>query len=121
MTDRLKGWRKAIEETRMTSPSMDERKAAPWQYQKNVYVCRDCGAQIVTVDRDSGTTPFLIACRESGSNCKGLAESNMYRVPQSLTPTHEWFHPTPEEYAKLDKATQRHVDDFRLILRKIAP
>ncbi|MDO8476746.1 MAG: hypothetical protein Q7W02_11280 [Candidatus Rokubacteria bacterium] len=32
----------------------------------NVYVCPKCGRGTVTIDRDEGTTPFLLRCRASG-------------------------------------------------------
>ena len=85
------------------------------QYKKNAYKCRKCNLRIITVDRDQGTTPFIIPC----VTCRGEAESDMYRVYQQTIPTHEWYHPNAEEYAALSLIEQEHVNTFSLLLRKI--
>ncbi len=54
----------------------------------NVYTC-DKGHKTVTIDREEGTTPFMISCEVE--ECKtGLARSCMYQTDQGQTPTHEW-------------------------------
>ena len=85
------------------------------QYKKNSYKCRKCDTITITVDRDQGTTPFIMRCPE----CNGEAESSLYRTFQRAIPTHEWYHPTEEEYAKLSIIEKDHVDTFSLLLRKI--
>jgi hypothetical protein len=80
---------------------------------KNAYVCEDCGSSIITVDRGPGFTPFLISC----GNCKGMAQSKMYRVVDWLEPTHEWHR--PESVDGLNAASIEHVRKGGLILRPI--
>jgi len=65
---------------------------------KNIYICNE-GHKTVTVDRDKGTTAFLIACPECPP--PKTARSSMYRVDQSLEPTHEWYNPTEEDLRDL--------------------
>ena len=80
---------------------------------KNAYVCRDCGAGIVTIDRHPGVTPFLTKC----GNCSGLAQSKMYRVSDRLTPTHEWYR--PERLEDVPPGSADHISRGGLILREI--
>lgn len=63
----------------------------------NVYTCKSCGHQIVTIDIEEGVTPFMIDCKI----CKKDATSSFYRVPEGLVPTHEWYKPTVKELKKL--------------------
>lgn len=82
----------------------------------NVYVCQKCRQGVVTIDRDEGATPFLIRC-VSSKGCDGMAQSELYSVPQDLNPSYEWRRPTKTEYYKLDKATRaEHVDRGGLLL-----
>jgi hypothetical protein len=62
---------------------------------KNIYRCDadSCQHEMVTIDTDGGTTPFITAC----PRCKANTVSRFYRVPQDLTPTHEWYSPTDRE------------------------
>lgn len=86
----------------------------------NVYVCQKCRQGVVTIDRDEGATPFLIRC-VSSKGCDGMAQSELYSVPQDLVPTYEWRKPTSTEYKKLDKVTRKdHVDRGGLLLYRIA-
>ena len=84
---------------------------------KNVYVCRRCGHRTVTIDRDDGVTPFIIACKAVA--CVGEAQSEMYAVDQSLVPTHEWYQPTSAELIRMSPAMRKHVRMGGLALREI--
>lgn len=86
----------------------------------NAYVCDDCGFMTVTIDKDEGTTPFLIGCEAKG--CSGVARSGFYAVPQDLTPQFEWRKPTKAEYYQLPVSTRReHVDRGGLMMYPIRP
>jgi len=73
-----------------------------------------CGHQMVTIDREPGVTPFI-----SGGcpDCGGDMQSAGYRVPQTLTPTHEWYR--PDSLDSLPPGTAAHVRKGGLILRPI--
>jgi len=86
-----------------------------YQYKKNIYTCSKCRHQMVTVDRDDGTTPFMTSC----PICKSPAQSSFYNVDQKLQPTHEWYKPTEEETKKLKAGTLEHVNMGGLLLRNI--
>ena len=88
-----------------------------FQYKKNIYKCKVCKHRIVTIDRDKGTTPFLIGCTKE--NCKGLMQSNMYRPSHNLDPEYEWYYPTSKQIKNLDPVTKNHVESFGLLMRKI--
>lgn len=63
----------------------------------NVYTCKTCGHKTVTIDREDGTTPYIISC----DACKNEAYSSFYVCSQGLTPTHEWYKPTGKQLTKL--------------------
>lgn len=88
----------------------------------NEYVCSCCERVIVTVDRDRGTTPFLMACKQFGGRCPGTTTSRFYKVDQDATrATWEWFKPkTSGERKKIgnDRALQEHVRLGGLLLRE---
>jgi len=98
-----------------------EAKKIDHKDRKNMYLCKTCGIAVVSVDRDSGTTPFQIACLTSG--CGGLASSFFYSVPpayiQEANPVIEWYKPTDEEVSGLSKATQEHVKKGGLLMRRV--
>lgn len=80
----------------------------------NQYTCWSCRAVITTVDRNTGVTPAMIACRVT-EGCDGTMHSHRYTVDQALTPDWEWYKP-----AKLPKGEMRqHVEMGGLLLRKI--
>lgn len=85
---------------------------------KNVYTCRDCGGQIVTVDSDDGVTPFGLLCRMGGT-CLGIMRSSCYQVDQTLAPTHEWFRPSLKNARRKGPAMLDHVKQGGLDLRPI--
>lgn len=94
----------------------------------NEYVCEKCGGITRTINRDQGTTPFMIGCRAViGAGCKGMAQSSFYRVSQYRLPAFEFIKPTPEELEQWLKdhkqeehrgAIAEHVANGGMILRK---
>jgi hypothetical protein len=79
----------------------------------NTYTCPRSHIT-VTRDADEGVTPMMKACPDCGLT----ATSGYYRVPQTLTPTHEWYKPKfPERYA--DTAMRYHIQAGGLAFRKI--
>ena len=83
----------------------------------NMYTCRECHGNIVTVDRDEGVTPFMLKCR-AWPGCGGPMQSHFYRgVTERETPTYEWFKPT--DLTGLDEGMREHVERGGLVLRKI--
>lgn len=86
--------------------------------QVNAYVCQVCRQRIVTITRDAGTTPFMLACRAT-PGCAGLSHSSFYRVPQNLVPEYEWYTPTGREYDGLTPDMRAHVDRGGLDLRRV--
>lgn len=81
----------------------------------NQYTCEVCGGVITTIDRDEGTTPYMLRCRAT-HGCPGSARSAMYRVDQTLTPDHEWYRP---DKPPRDPAMRQHVELFGLLIRPI--
>ena len=73
---------------------------------KNRYTCQECGGQVVTIDSDSGVTPFAIACRVT-KDCDGFMFSSFYQVDQSLKPQYEWF--KPKSLKGYDEAMREHI------------
>jgi hypothetical protein len=104
------------------------------QGRENVYTCTSCKRQLVTIDRDQGTTPFFMRCdpKRTPGGCGGKMESACYptgeRPPHIDAPTHEWYNPTPAELAveceKEDafhaKWLREHVAMGGLLIRPIA-
>ena len=69
------------------------------RYKVNVYSCPD-HHHTVTIDRDPGRAPFIIACPHPDCQGKatipsqsgeGTAQSSSYNVPQWLRPEYEWI------------------------------
>ncbi len=82
----------------------------------NAYVC-DSQHTVWTRNADSGTTPFIIRC--PAPRCGREARSQMYRVPQHLDPTHEWYRPAKTR--GLTQAERTHVRLGGLLMRPIRP
>jgi hypothetical protein len=75
----------------------------------NVYTCPECKGEMVTVDVDEGTTPFMLGCRAT-AGCKGLAESSFYRPrPGHAPPALEWYRPSAAEMKKASPAMREHA------------
>ena len=88
----------------------------PWTPKPNIYTCRKCGQETVTVDVDEGVTPFIIFCKVT-KGCNGHAQSSMYRVPPETADraTHEWY--KPPTMKGLTLAEREHVERGGLLLR----
>lgn len=82
----------------------------------NAYVC-DALHITVTVDRDNGTTPFIIGCTNPG--CSFHATSKMHKVSSGLTPTWEFYKMPDNEAEKLSPAEKMHHVQGGLFLRPI--
>lgn len=79
---------------------------------RNAYTCQGCNGTIITVDRDEGTTPFMLGCRAT-VECPGMMQSHFYRgsVVDSAAPaTFEWRKPTKDEYKQATPAMRQHFD-----------
>ncbi len=96
----------------------EQQKPASLVGRKNIYQCQECLGIIATVDRDAGTTPFMIGCQVR-SGCRGRMQSAFYRVFDAIQPTFEWYKPDEVEIEKLDAGTRHHVDMGGLLLRRI--
>ena len=84
---------------------------------KNIYVCEVCNRQIITVDVDDGTTPFMTRCRAT-NGCKGWMQSQFYHVDQKLHASFEWFHPPLSD--DMSPAMRDHVQMGGLMLRAVS-
>ncbi len=82
----------------------------------NVYECQACGESIVTIDKAEGVTPMFLACR-ANPTCGGRSVSKMYRVPQDLEPTHEWYRPSLA--LRLTASEWDHVSRGGLLIRPV--
>ena len=86
----------------------------------NVYTCA-FGHKTVTIDKDDGTTPMTIRCRQKAADgnhdCTEIASSAWYRCNQRLEPEYQWYKPGPE--IKLNPQERDHVRSGGLLLRKI--
>ncbi len=84
---------------------------------ENFYTCDACGAVMVTVDVDEGTTPMLIDCRVGV--CKGLAQSGWYAPKPKMagSATWEWYRPAKKTTRGLSTEDRLHVSLGGLLLR----
>lgn len=89
-----------------------------FQGKLNAYKCTDCGAEIVTIDRAEGTTPFQLGCVASAS-CKGHMVSAMYRIEQTATPAFEWYRATDAEAIAMGGGSLQHHEMGGLFIRRI--
>lgn len=79
---------------------------------RNAYTCEECGGVVITVDKDQGTTPFMMGCLAT-PYCDGTMSSSFYMGPLVNSPkeaTYEWRKPTPAEYAVAMPALKDHFD-----------
>jgi hypothetical protein len=97
--------------------------------QVNRYVCRACGKHTVTINLNSGTTPFGIKCPKCG---RPESFSQMYRVGKAAAPggtiavtvAECFYRPTKEVFDTLDYYTQEYVRNGALLhapLGTVAP
>jgi hypothetical protein len=74
----------------------------------NKYTCKSCGGEIITIDIDEGTTPFMLLCRVK-ADCGGHMYSSFYRNVHGK-PTYQWRKPTLTEYRQSSAATKQHYE-----------
>lgn len=99
-----------------------------WVGRLNVYSC-PADHHTVTVDRDAGVTPSGMLCPHIDRRgfpvvevvCDLTTRSAFYRVPDGLTPTHEWYRPDNAERRTLNPYKADHVNRGGLLLRPIQP
>lgn len=86
----------------------------------NGYRCTTCSAEVFTIDREEGVTPFGIEHKwASDEPCKEpFLTSRMYRVEPTETPTLEWYR--PDTLDGLTPGERDHVERGGLLLRAIA-
>lgn len=88
------------------------------QNKKNIYTCKKCSQQIVTIDIDEGTTPFFLKCRAT-PGCQGMMFSKSYMgVPEEAVPDYEWFKPL--SLKGYNQAMRDHIGMGGLDIRKCA-
>lgn len=95
--------------------------------QINAYVCPSLHI-MVTTNKDYGTTPMFLACRECMKKDKQqLAQSMGYNVDQNIQPGYEWYIPTDEDWKNLEaditpkqiiEAMREHVAKGGLLIRE---
>lgn len=87
---------------------------------KNLYTCDGCMGRVVTIDRDQGTTPYMIACR-ARKDCDGTMYSHFYprKGMEELKPQFEWYRPGRFGRFFIRDSEKRHVDAGGLLLRRI--
>lgn len=83
---------------------------------KNRYTCQKCNSYYITIDKDDGTTPFMAPCQVR--LCDGMAQSEFYRVDQSMPATHEWYRAGDIEARSMKMHLCQHHDWGGLFLRK---
>lgn len=86
----------------------------------NAYTCPK-GHVTVTIDKDEGTTPMMLRCRQKDDdgkhNCTEFAHSAWYNCNQSLKPEYEWYKPASTK--GFNEAEKEHIKMGGLLLRKI--
>lgn len=83
---------------------------------KNKYLCDVCMESIITINRDDGTTAFIIKCCAT-PGCRGTMISQSYNVDQKAEPAYEWYR--PHEMAVLPAQIWDHVKLGGLCIRPI--
>lgn len=136
-THRRDGWQVILDE-------MEPDALLPGEQRINAYVCDDCRAVTVTVDRHEGVTPMFLACRalgepnSPGNPCKGRGVSSMYELrmlrhrlaelgvaelpDEWPAPTWEWYKPSATAVKRMlrdEPATAEHCRKGGLMLRRI--
>lgn len=85
-----------------------------YQYRKNRYHCLECEWSLVTIDRDSGTTPTQIGCRA----CGAPAMSSFYPLAvQHLPALGQWIRPGSLE--DVPEAYHNHIMKGGLVLADV--
>lgn len=82
----------------------------------NAWECEECGAYIVSRDRDAGVTPYILRCKDEtvgeGLGCGAEMTSKFYRLARrdDWPVSHEWIRPKTKE--KLADALERD-DEYK--------
>lgn len=84
----------------------------------NQYTCQTCGETITTIDRDEGTTPFMLDCFAT-QNCSGTMQSHLYLVDQMLKPNFEWYKPDLKSLKNRKRHLREHVALGGLLIRPL--
>lgn len=79
---------------------------------KNLYTCTHCGQQIITLDIDEGTTPFMTLCHVT-KGCAGMMRSSMYSVDMRRPHQYEFFKPEDLTAYEGDENTEAQLEHFR--------
>ena len=91
--------------------------------EKNAYVCEKCHQQFITVVLMDGTTPFMTKCRAKWPDkCEGMAQSQMYRIDQSLAASWGWHSPQGaerEQLIKMHPEMKDYLESGCLVLRRL--
>ena len=85
---------------------------------KNSYTCTNCNYETISIDLDSGTTPFIIEC----SKCKQQSYSSFYDTSnKDKEPEIEWYRPTLKKTLKFRKQESllEHILQGGLLMRNI--
>ena len=95
------------------TPSANQRRL-------NWYSC-NCGNTILSEDVDEGVTPFMMPCGACGGDMTSAFYPKMvFGENQQAAADIEWFMPPKEEWKKLTKPTQQHVEQGGLVYRVVA-
>lgn len=104
---------KAIKTLNELMPFIDNLEKAGL---KNIYHCHYCGNDIVTINKDNGTTPLKTECICGD----GYLQSKCYEVSQDIIPEWEWYRPSEAEILLIkSENTLNHIAKGGLILRKV--
>lgn len=83
----------------------------------NIYICTECKHKHVTINLNTGTTPFGIICRVC--ECPN-AYSQFYNLPSGKIICHYvWYRPSKIQFYCQDECTQDHILRGGLILGRI--
>lgn len=89
---------------------------------KNAYTCGNLHS-IVTIYKDSGTTPMFMGCPKCGTKMV----SRMGDINPNAEPTHEWYKPTEADWKEVElaidndtiNALKEHVRKGGLLYRQL--
>lgn len=115
-----------VEQMKQLDEELDQRVVegtfAEGKGQKNAYVCPACNKVMVSINRNTGTTPMWKDCHW----CGATATSCMYRIDQQTPALFEWYRPmTDEEIADVLQddddysSYSEHIVSGGLAFRKI--
>jgi hypothetical protein len=82
---------------------------------KNLYTCDICRGEVVTLDLDEGTTPFMLSCLAT-PKCQGLMQSSFYQCDPLRPHQYEWV--KADHLEEYDPNMQEHIRKGGLVLRR---